>query len=713
MSASLLIELLVEEIPPQLNGIADALGDNLATQLRKAGLLDEPVQSRSYQTSRRLTVIIADVSAASPAVTQTRRGPARSRAFDDSGAPTAALQGFLRANQATLDELVDLDHKQAAYVGLTVTCAAQPLLELLGKLVEKTLAEVVAPRMMRWGDGTLRFVRPIRAICAMYGAEPLPIQVAGITATSCTTGHRFLAPEPFGIVDATGYIKALLDRHVVADAAERRRLISNGCRVLAQDNGGDYCEDASLLDEITAMCEWPQCYLGTFNTNYELPREIVTSCMKKHMRCFPVIDGAQHTGSFVFVADNEFSDPTEHVRGIERVMHARLEDAHFCYTQDRKLSNEQLLAPLKQISYLLNLGSVQDHVSRVARLARRYAADLQLAKQPTENVVCAAKLCKAARSTLLAAEYPDHEGLLAADYLTGNNDQVKEMLRCYQDRTLDRTDAYAGDADLRLQLDCLVLAYEFERLAAIAAVHQGFSGAGDPFGLRRSMLRILRVLERHLHINCLNLLNAAVQEVTCDLTAQEAKRQDLVAKMPDKLARLRKQLLDRLFLLAKEWIAGETSPELTRLVSAVIGSLPETGCLDIHDFKQRIVAWHELHRDDNGGYQQLLAANKRLKKIIRRDANAKPADRALASGTDELALFDRLPSSAGNTEQYGVEYYRDMLKTQIELCPHIDNFFDNTLVNDPDAAVRANRHALLGAVLDWFNQSANLEKLYS
>jgi len=198
-----LIELLVEEIPPQLTNLAHDFSTNLANQLINARFLaQQPTTSYCAQTPRRLTTIIDKVRSASLGSTRLRRGPARSRAFTDDREPTAALTGFLRSNNADIDDLIDIEHNQIAYVAVETTIAARKLEELLGELIEKALTGLVAPRLMRWGDSRLRFVRPLHGICALLGNRPLTFSVANIPATATTVGHRFLAPGPIQIASA-------------------------------------------------------------------------------------------------------------------------------------------------------------------------------------------------------------------------------------------------------------------------------------------------------------------------------------------------------------------------------------------------------------------------------------------------------------------------------------------------------------------------------
>lgn len=365
---------------------------------------------------------------------------------------------------------------------------------------------------------------------------------------------------------------------------------------------------------------------------------------------------------------------------------------------------------MDNITYLKNLGSVTSRVERIEHLVKNFGISLKLTHSQIEDAACAARMCKVAQGTLLANEYPELEGVLASYYLRNVNNNVKTLLANYLDRAKDHTDPDAGDTRDR---DCLVLAHEIERIAAIVAIHKGFSGSKDPFGLRRSMLRVLRVLERYPGVDYAKLLFVA-GKIIYDYLNAETSHKITGDDLNHKLNLNFQQLLDRVHLFAGEWLNVATpSAELVRIVKAVIASISkQQQNIDISDIKQRVLALAELRDTNHAGYQTLLVTYKRLAKINEfGDLFDVPINEDLLTDPAEKKLYKKCTKIRQNFLSSG--NYRLLPEQLIELCSDIDEFFDQVLINDPNPAKRANRHALVYELLDYFKSIATMEKLYS
>ena len=713
MSAArtLLVELRTEELPPALLGglardfaaaLHERLRDELFCPLETQGTsMDSPIAPtpaaevagnatepgrRSYATSRRLVAVVDVVMEKSAQVTAQRRGPRKSLSYGEDGEPTRALQGFLRSAGARREDLVETKHKGKEYVAVPVTLGGEVLEGRIGGIIEAAVQSIVAPRMMRWGAGSLRFVRPIHGILIVHGERTLTARPFGLDSSDETVGHRFLSPGRIKVAGADAYVASLARGKVMVDADDRTASIEKQARDLEPEVD----MDETLLAETAAMCEWPKCYRCSFDGKYlELPPMAVIGCMEKHLRCFPVFKGNELCPRFIYVADNEPSSEGLLVAGVERVMRARLDDALYIYRLDLELDNDALLSRLEKIAYVRGFGSMRDHCERVSALVRSIARSFGLGEGETDLAANAARLHKADLGTLMVAEHPDLEGYMAAEYLSGEPDSLRALIRDLPSRGLDEDDGNA-------ERDCLVVASEAERLVGLGKLLGLPSSSSDPHALRRSMARITRVLARHGGVDLGDVVAGAYERFT-----EYSKSGDVDKSMSDKfpaaekaafVAQVKRLALRRIAQHRADILGLDVFPE-NRTIHAVLGlwasslgdSQPNSGGppFDVAEMRRSLKAVHEFIEQRPKAFENLITASKRLSNIAAHDhgkGSPEKAAEATAEGAALLGKCGKITAATGPGRND--DFHARTLEGLAGMRPEVDAFFDNVRILD-------------------------------
>jgi glycyl-tRNA synthetase beta chain len=689
-----LVELGTEELPPKaLPALEQAFAEGLRARLAQAGLKHGVLQS--FATPRRLAVRIQRLVAQQVDQVVKRRGPPVSAAFDASGAPTRAAQAFAQSCGVAPGELGrERDPKGNEYLAFAGTKPGASTASLLPGMVQEALDALPIPRRMRWGAGEAQFVRPVHWLLMLYGREVLPAKVLGAAAGDLTHGHRFMSERPLRIVSPAAYANALMKRgFVLPQFALRRDRIREQVTAVAAQLGGRALMGDALLDEVTALVEWPVALAGRFEERFlVLPREVLISTLQDHQRYFAVEGPSGLLPWFITVSNIASPEPDVIRSGNERVVRPRLSDAAFFWDQDRKRPLGARLVELDAVTFQAQLGSQGARVQRIVALATRIAPALGADEAAVRR---AAQLCKCDLLTAMVGEFPELQGIMGCYYARadGEGDAVAEAIReHYQPRSatddLPRT-AIGG---------AVALADKLDLLAGVFAIGQKPSGTKDPFALRRAAIGLLRIFQdRRIELDLPALIYAAVaaQPVT-DL----AGRADAVAaEIYDYvLERLRAQLLET-------GLAGVAVT--TEMFDAVLALRPAS-VLEFED-RLRALAGFVARAES----QSLAAANKRIANILRKsEAVTASVDVALLREPAEAELHRAMTALRGRVdEQAASRDYAGALDTLAGLRAQVDAFFDGVLVNDPDATLRANRLALLGTLRALFMRVADFSRL--
>ena len=686
--ATLLVELRTEELPPRsLKKLGEAFLEQLRGALVENGFADAAAAARGFATPRRLAVQIDDVRDIQPDRVVERKGPAVASGIDAAGRPTKALEGFLRSAGVAFEQLARVREGKAEYFVARVARAGEPIDAHLAAYVEAALKKLPVARIMRWGEGEAQFVRPVHGLIMLLGRRVVAGQVLGIASGNVTRGHRFLCSGDVVVGDAADYAQVLeREGRVLAGFAQRRERIDALLEARALECRARLRPSPDLLDEVTALVEWPAVYVGEFDAEFlQVPQECLILTMQQNQKYFPLFDADDRLQNrFLIVSNMEVGDPANIISGNQRVVRPRLADARFFFQTDRKARLDSRLPKLGQVVYHNKLGSQIERVERLRRLAGAIAQRLRGDAAAAER---AALLCKADLLTSMVGEFPELQGVMGRYYALhdGEGTAVADAIEAhYRPR-------FAGDALPAGNVACAVaLADKLDALTGFFGIGQVPTGDKDPFGLRRTALGILRILlETPLPLDLDMLIADAAAGFRPGLLGE-----GFAAPLRDFLAeRLRGYLRD----------AGHA----VEAVDAVLALKPARIDLVVPKLEavREFLALPEA--------AALAAANKRIANILKKTEVVDDAvDMLLLQAPAEKALFEQLNHVAPLVLSHmaGEDYTR-ALRVLAGLRAPVDAFFEGVMVMAEEPLTRRNRLALLTRLAGLMNQVADISRL--
>jgi glycyl-tRNA synthetase beta chain len=688
-----LVELGTEELPPKaLLELSLAFAAGMTAGLLQAGLAHGQVQP--FATPRRLAVSVKRLAARQREQNLKRRGPPVNAAFDAAGAPTRAALAFAQSCGTTVESLQRLEEPKGLFLFFIGSKPGIEAVALLPGIVQTALDALPIPKRMRWGAGSAEFVRPVHWLVMLYGRNVVPATLLETAAGNTTQGHRFMAPHPLRIASPASYARTLRERgFVLADFGERREKVRELATKLAGELGGRAVFDAALLDEVTALVEWPVAIAGRFDTRFlELPREVLISTLQDHQRYFPLEDANGVLQPwFITMSNIESREPDKVRAGNERVVRPRLADAAFFWEQDRKQPLAAFITRLDGVTFHAKLGSIGAKVRRIAVLAGEIADAMRGDRALAER---AAQLCKCDLLSAMVGEFPELQGIMGRYYALLDQESA-EVAEAIREHYLPRS---AGDELPRTATGvALSIADKLDTLAGIFAIGQKPSGTRDPFGLRRAAIGVLRILiEGRLELDLRGLIERAValQPVTAPGAAGE-----VYDYMLERL---------RTYFLEGAGAAAARTAISTEMFDAVLATQPRSP-LDFAQRLQALAAFLELPEAAS-----LTAANKRIANILRKAEGTAPGevDVAVLKAPAELRLFDGMRALAKTVASATAQReYTAALGHLAQLRAAVDAFFDQVMVMDPDEKLRANRLALLAQLGGLFAGIADLSRL--
>jgi glycyl-tRNA synthetase beta chain len=712
-----LVELGTEELPPTaLRGLELAFASGVQSGLDKAGLAHGDVLS--FATPRRLAILAKRLAARQPDQDVKRRGPPVSAAFDGDGQPTRAALAFAESCGVTVGALQKLDEGKGSFLFFIGTKAGATVSELLPQIVQASLDALPIPRRMHWGSGTAEFVRPVHWVVMLYGKDVLPARLLETDAGNQSQGHRFHAPKPIRITSPAVYERVLRERgYVLADFIARRNLIATGVMEVAVSVGGRALIGEELLDEVTALVEWPVPMAGRFEERFlQLPREVLISTLQDHQRYFPIEDeqGRLMPG-FITVSNIESRDPSRVREGNERVVRPRLADAAFFWEQDRKQTLTSRRDALDAMTFQVKLGSLGDKTRRLRTLAGEIAAgagDRAAAQR-------AADLCKCDLLTAMVGEFPELQGIMGTYYALADGEPA-EVAVAIREHYLPRG---AGDELPQTQAGLAVaIADKLDTLAGIFEIGEKPTGAKDPFGLRRAAIGLLRILiEKRLELDLRKLISTALTHVRADIERVRASRPTTSAghaSTPSPPAKVSVEdqvydfIMERLRAYYLERSADSTADSATAFTTEMFDAVLATKPGSPLDFDARLKALRAFIELPVA--TSLAAANKRIANILRKagETDRRAVDVEALKDPAEVQLFDAMRSlQEAVATAVAQREYADALGRLAQLRPPVDTFFDQVMVMDEDPRLRANRLALLAQLHGLFIGIADLSRL--
>ncbi len=684
---TLLLEIGMEECPARFVGPAlEELERALRKALEAGRLGCESVET--YGTPRRLAAVVRGVSLRQSDLEQEVKGPAARVAFDEAGNPTRAALGFAASQGVSVDALVVRETEAGAYVFARKVEPGRPAHEVLPSLLEGAVAGLSFPKSMRWGDGTVRFARPVRWIVCLLGSEVVPFTFGDVTAGRATRGHRFLAPGEIALARAEEYVERLeREGRVVADVARRRETIRRQVEQAAASIEGAALVDDALLDEVTNLVEWPTALVGRFDAKYlAVPREILVTTMKEHQRYFPVVGPAgELLNAFVAVSNGDEASVDQVRRGNEKVLSARLADAKFFYDEDKKRPLSERVEELGSILFQERLGTLRQKVERVRSIVRKVGE-----VYPAEVVAVAdraALLCKADLVTHVVYEFPELQGVMGEKYALASG-EGEAVARAIFEHYLPR---YAGDELPATPSGVLVsLADKIDTVTGCFGIGLVPTGSQDPYALRRQALGILRILLAHRPAITLGrLVRVAIEEHGPVISDSEGTCDAVLAFFA---GRMRTMLAEK----------------------GVRHDLVEAGLAP--GVEDAIAAWERTEAlaraAGTESFDGLRTAYQRAANLAKKGRQGATVDPSLFKHEAEQRLWEQV-NEVGSQVAAFVEQKRfdDALRALANLRAPVDAFFESVLVMDPEEAVRENRLALLEAVVRAFSGVGDLSRI--
>jgi glycyl-tRNA synthetase beta chain len=691
-----LLEVGTEELPASfVNGALEQWRSRIPTSLSEAFLTSESIEL--YGTPRRLAVLVKGLPAQQPDREEEVKGPSAQAAFKD-GKPTKAAEGFARSRQVEVSAFEIRNTDKGEFVFVTQKVTGRPTTEILKELIPQWIFGLEGKRFMRWGDGDLRFPRPIRWLVTLLDEAVLPLTVVN-GSESCVSdrlsqGHRVLSPAPLSIPNAEDYVACLKAASVEVDPVQRQGAIATQVKAAAQSVGGYASISPTLLEEVRDLVEFPSAVVGKFDAVFlELPSEVITTEMESHQRYFPVLKAKGSAELLPYFITISNGDPTKAAvisAGNERVIRARLSDGKYFFDLDRKQSLQDYLPRLEKVTFQEDLGSVRDKVNRVIAIAEMIADQLQVTAAERTAIARSALLCKADLVTQMVGEFPELQGIMGQKY--ASRDESPEVATAIFEHYLPRG---AGDQlPQTLAGQVVGLGDRLDTLVGIFSLGMVPTGSSDPFALRRAANAIVNVTwAANLPLNLAQLLQQVV--------AAAAVKKETPASLQEKL--------QDFFLQRVRTLLQEDRGVDYDLVNAVLGEndaeYTERTLQDLLDVRDRALFLQSIRQNQSLDriYETVNRASRLAAQgdlattqldpapVVRPDLFKQPSEQAFYE-----ALVKLVPQSERARSQRN---YQQLVDALAEIAPVVSSFFDgaqSVMVMDADLEVRRNRLNLLG-----------------
>ena len=696
MEKELILEIGTEEIPALfLEKAREDLGNILSGELRDKGI--EFGEMEILYTPRRLSARVSGLERKQRDRTTENFGPPVRIAFDENGKPTKAALGFARSQKVDVEKLVIAKRDNGEFLCVRKTIKGRETSSVLKEILPKVISSVPFRKSMRWGSGKLTFARPIRWIAALYDGKPVKFSVENIKSSDRSFGHRFTSPKPFRVASWENYLKVLKKSNVVADPERRKETIRKDTEAAAERIGGTVKEDTELLETVANLVEHPTVLVGEFEKKYlRLPEEVLISVMKNHQKYFPVY--SQKTGkllpSFIFVCGTPVKDRQVVIRGNERVIRARLNDAGFFFSEDTKKNLSDYTEDLESMVFLSDIGSYREKVERMKTLAADMFDNSDLER--------AAELSKSDLATQMVFEFAELQGVMGKYYSLASGEK-KAVANAVEEQYMPLT--RTGELPRTKTGALLSIVDKIDNICSCFIADLAPTGSSDPYALRRQTLGIIRIaIEKKLDISVSSTLEHGIKLVLDSMEAQETRE-----------SRLSEEEL-------KENILAFFSERFRNLMTEsgydrnIVESVISAGFDNPLDAYRRINALGKFARRKD--FEPLATGFKRVFNIAKTRPSS-PLDKKLFKQKEEknlhraftktqAAVLKRLSDSE---KAPGQNDYLNSLESIKTLAGPIDRFFDAVMVMDKNQKVRDNRLALLNEIKDLFFMIADFSKI--
>lgn len=683
----ILFELGCEELPPKsLKTLRNALTTNVKQNLAQANI--QYADIKSYASPRRLALQIIDIAKKQPDRVEQKCGPAVKSAFDSEGNPTRASQGFAHGLGVDVKDLITIHTDRGDYIGYEKVIQGQLVTELLPDILQKALDDLPIAKRMRSGASKEEFVRPVQWVVLMADDAVISATIQGHQTGNQTRGHRFYAPNFIQIPHVDDYEAILEKAFVIADFDKRQQKIYQQVTALAQQVNADAIMPADLVDEVTALVDYPVALRASFEQRFlQVPQEALISTMQADQKYFCLTDKAgKLLPYFVFISNIDSDDGKQIIAGNEKVVRPRLADAEFFFLQDQKQPLIDLLESLKSRIFQDKLGTIWEKSQRIAKLSAFIAS---LIGADTEEATRAGLLAKCDLASSLVGEFPELQGI-AGTYYAHLNGEATNVAKAIQEQYLPK---FSGDELPQTDIGtALALADRLDTLVGIFAIDQAPSGSKDPFSLRRSAIGILRILiEKQLPISLIVLIEQAIEAYA------------------DKIDNAENVFAEVINFINSRYRAMYEEQGMN------IDSILAVQALNPHiplEFDQRlraVQAFRELPQA-----KSLSTTNKRVANILVKSGGevAPEVFTAYLQEHEEKVLYQVVMEAKQAVQPLQeTANYTQILQTLANLQQPLDDFFDHVMVNVDDVNLKANRLALLQQVRQLFLIVADISEL--
>jgi glycyl-tRNA synthetase beta chain len=683
---TLLIELGTEELPPKsLKNLAVTFFQQIKDQLDSADLAYEDI--KWYATPRRLAVKVSQLVEKQADKEIEKRGPAVNVAFDAEGNPSKAAQGWARSNGISVEEAQRLKTDKGEWLLHRATQTGKPVDALIPAMVNIAVSKLPIPKPMRWGSTRTQFIRPVHTLTIMFGAKVIDGETLEVSSSNVITGHRFHHEGLVTLNHADEYEEKLKSAFVQVDYQQRQELILAQISKAAEQLNGDALIDDDLLEEVTGLVEWPVILIGSFDEAFlQVPAEPLIYSMKDHQKYFPVNNkDGQLINKFIFVSNIESKDPSQVIKGNEKVIRPRLADAEFFFKTDQSKTLESRLESLSSVLFQKQLGTLKEKSKRIATLSAVIAKQIG---EDTEQANRAGLLSKTDLMTDMVLEFPQVQGTMGK-YYAQNDGEAIEVAQALEDQYRPR---YAGDALPEGNIGCSVaIADKIDSLVGIFGINQPPKGDKDPFALRRAAIGLIRIIiEKKLALDIRSLIEESI-----DLYGEKLSNKSVNSQVID-------------FVLGRFRAYYQEQGISVDVIQAVLANAPTAPL----DFEKRVKA--VSHFKTLAESATLAAANKRVGNILAKfSGELYPVFKTeLASETEEQALAEAFTKvKATIAPMMLAKDYQAALTELACLKAPIDDFFDNVMVMADDEATKTNRLSLLNEIRSSFFAIADVALL--
>lgn len=681
-----LLEIGVEEIPSAyVKNTKAQLGEKFKKLLDENKISFENIMVDS--TPRRFAILIENAKENENVETKSVRGPSAKIAYDSEGNAQKPLLGFLKGQNASLDDVIIKEQKGESYIFIEKKLENKSLEDVLRENVYDLVKSISFPRSMRWGGKSIRWARPIRWFVSILDDKVLEFDAEGIEVGNVTKGHRTLGSDHIVIEKIADYERLLKENYVILKGKDRKDIILKGLNSLSNQVGGEYMKDEDLLEEVVNIVEYPTVLVGDIDPAYlALPNEVITTPMKDHQRYFPILDDKKNLLPYFCLVRNGDDYMSENViEGNKKVLVARLEDAKFFYEIDAKKNLEEYTADLDRLVFFEGLGSMKDKTNRLVELATRYQQELSLGDDLTEDVKRAAKLSKADLVTKMVVEFTELQGTMGEIYAknSGENQRVATAIR---EQYLPKSQK--SEMPKSIVGIILSMADKMDSIVGLYAIEKYVTGSQDPFGLRRAALGIINIiLENGIDVD----LRKLISEALLVYTEINALSFDYDTSLEKSLSFIKDRLKNKLLDDGYRY----------DIVNAVV----DTDFSNILKMSEKVKALSEFieENDDSLSYFTRIIN-------LAKDSEATEISEDLLE-TDLEKDFYKQINSIENIGLVSAADYKKELENIQKTSIVGNDYLDNTMINVEDESVKNNRLAMLNLLAKRISQIFDISQI--